>query len=235
MSARKDPSFIPRVNASGATAGAAGPQGPTGPAGVMGPAGPTGATGAAGATIGATPLSSILPAVAPNTINSADFPQVWNWTPVANNQVEFTFGEQTAASGSAQVLVQVKTLATSTATPLQVNAHGATAFLVTPDGRFSTYNGRTVNTRTLSATTDTVLESDDTVAYTSSSNTAVSLPAGLAGTRVKLKNAGTGTVTVTPNGADTIFTNIASASLVIYPGNGYELIYVLAISSWCAF
>ena len=72
-------------------------------------------------TGGSLDLSSIIAATGSNSINSGNNgAQVWNWALTSASLTAFTFGEATAASGSGDLLVAVKTLAGSTAVPLTV-------------------------------------------------------------------------------------------------------------------
>jgi hypothetical protein len=69
---------------------------------------------------GSSALSAITAATGSNTIASGNNPQVWNWAQTTNNQTAFTYGETTAATGTGDIGVAVKTLAGSTAIPLSV-------------------------------------------------------------------------------------------------------------------
>ena len=67
-------------------------------------------------------LSAITAATGANTIASGNNSgQVWNWALTTASTTAFTFGETTAATGSGDQLLQVKTLAGSTAPPLTVS------------------------------------------------------------------------------------------------------------------
>jgi trimeric autotransporter adhesin len=68
-------------------------------------------------------LSSITAATGANTILSGTHPQVWEWA--LTGQTAMTFGESAAATGASQI-VNITTLASSTATPLTIQ-NGATA------------------------------------------------------------------------------------------------------------
>jgi hypothetical protein len=66
-------------------------------------------------------LSAIVAATATNTIANGNFgAQIWNWAQTSNSQTAFTFGETTAATGTSDIELAVKTLAGSTAIPLSV-------------------------------------------------------------------------------------------------------------------
>lgn len=74
---------------------------------------------------GSPALSAILAATAANTINSGDFAQVWNWSLTTASKSAFTFGENVASTATGTpLLLNINTLAASTAFPLQVTARG---------------------------------------------------------------------------------------------------------------
>ncbi|MCE7887452.1 MAG: hypothetical protein DYH13_08150 [Alphaproteobacteria bacterium PRO2] len=70
-------------------------------------------------------LSAITAAAAGNSINNADYAQVWNWNLSTADNDAFTFTENTAstATGHSSIL-KAATLASSTATPLRVTNLG---------------------------------------------------------------------------------------------------------------
>jgi hypothetical protein len=68
-------------------------------------------------------LDQITGGTATNTINSTTFAQVWNWA-LTGSQIGFTFGENTAATGSGNIILDAQTLAASTALPFQTTARG---------------------------------------------------------------------------------------------------------------
>jgi trimeric autotransporter adhesin len=73
---------------------------------------------------GTAALNGITSATAANTaLASGDYAQVWNWSLTTAGKAAFTLGESAAstATGSATIL-QIKTLAASTAIPLTTNA-----------------------------------------------------------------------------------------------------------------
>jgi hypothetical protein len=80
------------------------------------------ATGSAcGSGGGSSALSAITAATTTNTIaNGNNGGQVWNWAQTSASQTAFTFGETTAATGSGDQELLVKTLAGSTSAPLTV-------------------------------------------------------------------------------------------------------------------
>jgi hypothetical protein len=79
-------------------------------------------------------LSAITAATAGNSINNADYAQVWNWNLTTADKDAFTFTENTAstATGHSSIL-KAATLATSTATPLLVTNLGAANSFVVND------------------------------------------------------------------------------------------------------
>ncbi|MBK9563534.1 MAG: hypothetical protein IPO54_10625 [Micavibrio sp.] len=79
-------------------------------------------------------LSAITAATAGNSINNADYAQVWNWLLTTADKDAFTFTENTAstATGHSSIL-KAATLATSTATPLRVTNLGAADSFVVND------------------------------------------------------------------------------------------------------
>ena len=74
---------------------------------------------------GGSVLSSLTAAVAANTINNGDNTQTWNWDIINNNKAGITFGENIASTGLGTTIVNVATLAGSTAMPLAINNAGA--------------------------------------------------------------------------------------------------------------
>lgn len=70
--------------------------------------------------IGVGSLSSLTAATASNTLANGNNAQVWNWAQTSTNQIAFTVGETSAATGSGDSLALFKTLAGSTAIPLTV-------------------------------------------------------------------------------------------------------------------
>lgn len=88
------------------------------------------------ATATSLALSSLTAATGTNTIASGDNAQVWEWSLTSILKSAFTLTESAASTngGSNQVLADIATLASSTATPLKVSAHGAEAFRVDVDG-----------------------------------------------------------------------------------------------------
>ena len=77
-----------------------------------------------GGATSSLPLSGLIAATASNSINSA-FSQTWNWDLTTDGTTAFTFGENVASTNGTfdnQILLQVSTLASSTAAPLQISA-----------------------------------------------------------------------------------------------------------------
>ena len=89
-------------------------------------------------TSASAPLLSTLGAAgAANSINNADYAQTWNWALTTASKSAFTFTENTAATGGsgAQYLLDVKTIAASTAEPFRVRTRaGADNLIVTRTG-----------------------------------------------------------------------------------------------------
>lgn len=74
---------------------------------------------------GSTALSALTAAAGANTIANGDNAQVWNWATTTSGKSAFTFGETTAStSAGTPYIVNIQTLATSTANPLIVTAVG---------------------------------------------------------------------------------------------------------------
>lgn len=69
---------------------------------------------------GGSALSAITAATGANTIASGNNAQVWNWAQTTTSQTAMTFGETTAATGTGDIEVAVKTITGSTAIPLSV-------------------------------------------------------------------------------------------------------------------
>jgi hypothetical protein len=72
------------------------------------------------------PLNNVAAANTTATIGNGDNAIVWNWALTTAAKTAFTFGETTAAANGAgnQSLVDISTLATSTASPLRVTSNG---------------------------------------------------------------------------------------------------------------
>jgi len=83
------------------------------------------------AIAGGGSLSDITAASAGSTIANGDNEQVWNWATTTSGSIGMRFGETTAsvAAGTA-VLLQIDTLAASTAIPLLVKSRGTEVFRV---------------------------------------------------------------------------------------------------------
>jgi hypothetical protein len=74
---------------------------------------------------GSTParLDQITAATVSNTINSTVFPQAWNWA-LTGSTTAFKFGENTAATGLSNIMLNAHTLASSTAIPFLADNAG---------------------------------------------------------------------------------------------------------------
>src|SRR5580700_975006 len=81
---------------------------------------PTSGSGSAGTSA----LSGLTAAISSNTLANGNFPQQWNWFQTTGSQSAITFGETSAATGSGDIEVNIRTLSGSTAFPLQVTAGG---------------------------------------------------------------------------------------------------------------
>ncbi len=75
-------------------------------------------------------LSAITLATGGNTINNGDNAQAWNWSISTNSKAAFTFGENSASTGSNSTILKVSTIANSSASPFQVDARGSSAFSI---------------------------------------------------------------------------------------------------------
>lgn len=75
----------------------------------------------------ATALSAITAAVAANTVASGDNAQIWQWRVTTNSKTAFSIAESAASTGTSSYLLNVNTLATSTAKPFKLTAGGTTA------------------------------------------------------------------------------------------------------------
>lgn len=81
-------------------------------------------------------LSGITAAIAANTINNADFAQTWNWALTTAAKSAFTFSENVASTNGVgnQWLMDIGTIAASTAGPLRVRAQGNNVLTITNTG-----------------------------------------------------------------------------------------------------
>lgn len=81
-------------------------------------------------------LSSLTAATGTNTIASGDNAQVWQWALTSIVKSALTLSESAAAinGGSSQILLDISTLTSSTATPFRVTARGTEAFRVDATG-----------------------------------------------------------------------------------------------------
>ena len=74
-------------------------------------------------------LSSVTAASAANTIANGTNAQVWNWALGATTNTGITFGETTKATAASKI-VDITTLASSTAVPLTITNGGSSAFAI---------------------------------------------------------------------------------------------------------
>lgn len=114
------------------------------------------------ATATSLALSSITAATGANTLASGDNAQVWQWSLTSILKSAMTVTESTASinGGGNQILVDIATLAASTATPLKVSSRGAESFRVDADGTTVISTGLRVTAGT--PATGKVLTSDAT-------------------------------------------------------------------------
>lgn len=82
------------------------------------------------------PLSSLTAAVTANSINNGDNAQTWNWALTTAAKSAFAFTENIAATAGAgsQFLVDIGTIAASTANPIRIRAQGNNVLTVTNVG-----------------------------------------------------------------------------------------------------
>lgn len=78
---------------------------------------------------GSASLSSISAAVAADSINNGDNAQTWNWNLTSAGKSGLALGENLAATGSGTSILNLSTLATSTAEPLNILNQGTAASL----------------------------------------------------------------------------------------------------------
>jgi fibronectin-binding autotransporter adhesin len=112
---------------------------------------------------GSGALSGLSAAIGPNTLNSGDNAQTWNWSLNTASKSAFTFGENVASSNGvgAQYILQATTLGGSTATPLYIKNLGnavsfqvddqagdGSPFVIDAGGNVTT--GGTINTASIS-------------------------------------------------------------------------------------
>lgn len=89
----------------------------------------------AGSILTSVRLDQLIAASAGNTINNGDNAQVWNWSLNTAAKAALKIGENSASNGTGDVLVNIATLAGSTASPLRITAHGiANGITVNPTG-----------------------------------------------------------------------------------------------------
>lgn len=140
-----------------------------------------------------TPLNSITAATGTNSINNDDFAQVWNWSLTTAANTAFKFSENVASTNGAgaQYILDVSTIAASTANPIRIRAQGNEILTVTnvgvttlqgadsTTGRAITVRGGTSSTATTAGGSATLNGGDGA---TSGTGGAVSIFAGVGGT-----------------------------------------------------
>lgn len=89
------------------------------------------------------------------------------------------------------------------------------------NGKFGDLERNTI--RALTGTTVNVLLTDEIITTDNAGAVTVNLPAGVLDHRLKFKNVGAGTATLTPNGAETIFTTTSVATLAMVTGDSVTL------------
>lgn len=84
----------------------------------------------------ASVLSNLTAAAATNSINNADHAQVWNWSLTTAAKSAFKFTENTASTNGtgSQYLVDIGTIANSTANPFRVQARGSDVINISRSG-----------------------------------------------------------------------------------------------------
>jgi len=94
------------------------------------------ANGGTGNANGTIPLDKITAASGANSINNGDNAQTWNWALTTAAKTAFTFTENSAATNGAgaQFLVDVSTIAASTANPIRIQAQANDILTVTNVG-----------------------------------------------------------------------------------------------------
>ncbi len=93
-------------------------------------------------------LSSITAATAANSINNGDFAQSWNWSLTTAAQSALKITENTASinGAGAQYLVDIGTIAASTASPLRVQARGIDVINVSASGALNINSNAAIGT-----------------------------------------------------------------------------------------
>ncbi len=175
------------------------------------------------------PLNSITAATGSNSINNGDFEQVWNWALTTAAKSAFTFSENAASTGGAgaQYLLDVGTIAASTANPIRIRAQGNNILTVTNVGVTTlqgadTGTGSAITLRggnsSTAATAGGAATLNGGTAGTSGTGGGVSVFGGIGGTT------GTGgTVNITGGAGGTVSGNagaVAIAGGVPVDGNG---------------
>ncbi len=91
-------------------------------------------TRASGVPLSSASLSGLSAALAANTIANTDYTQTWGWKLTTASKAGFRVTETAASTGAAAVLLNVDTLAASTAYPLEVSAQTSRVISVKEDG-----------------------------------------------------------------------------------------------------
>ena len=94
---------------------------------------------------GSAALSGLTAATAANSINNADFAQVWNWQVTTASKIALRLSENAASTGASAVILQVDTLAASTASPLKVRALATPSLEVNSSGHTVIGGGATAS------------------------------------------------------------------------------------------
>ena len=73
---------------------------------------------------GSVAISDLLNATGVNTITNGDYNQTWQWSLTTDNNAGLTFSESSASTGNNTAILDINTLANSTASPLTINNLG---------------------------------------------------------------------------------------------------------------
>ena len=91
-------------------------------------------TRASGTSLIAAQLSGLAAAAAANTISNTDYAQVWQWKLTTASKQAFSLTESAASTGADSVLLDIETVAASTAYPINITARGSNILTVKEDG-----------------------------------------------------------------------------------------------------
>jgi hypothetical protein len=86
---------------------------------------------------GSSIFSDLAAATAANTINNGDHQQIWNWSLTTLNKVALSLAENVASTGVNSKILEIATLAGSTASPILVSIGGQAVFQVMNTGSVS--------------------------------------------------------------------------------------------------